>query len=347
MAHVHLISCAIISHKGKSMYIKKDTLDDLLRKILKLLLDKGKPVKSTKGSNKEYIGILLELENPLARLSRSESKGTLFSCLGELFWYMSKSDDASFIDYYIPDYGKKFSDDGGKTIYGAYGKRLFAMRKHDQVSNIIKLLKDKPSSRRAVIQLFDAEDIGSEQHRDIPCTCTLQFLVRDKKLHLIVNMRSNDAFLGLPHDIFCFTMIQEMIAKSLNTNMGSYRHFVGSLHLYDKDVEKAKKFISEGHQEKIEMPSMPNIDPFEELDKVLCYASKIRIEGKKNQNFNGVSDYWEDLLCLLLIFHFSKREFMDIDYCKEISSSVDFQNYSPIAKKRIMEAPRKINRSDL
>jgi len=40
----------------------------------------------------------------------------------------------------------------------------------------------------------------------------MQFMVRRRRLHLLTNMRSNDAFIGLPHDIFAFTMLQEIMA---------------------------------------------------------------------------------------------------------------------------------------
>lgn len=60
--------------------------------------------------------------------------------------------------------------------YTAYGSRLFNMRDaHDHIANVIALLKAKPSSRRAVIQIFDAADIAAE-HKEVPCTCMLQLL---------------------------------------------------------------------------------------------------------------------------------------------------------------------------
>src|SRR5690606_4963573 len=122
--------------------------------------------------------------------------------------YLSKSNNLDFIKYYIPPYHK--ASDDKVTIHGGYGPRLFNMNGHiNQVDNIINLLKTNPSSRRAVIQLFDAEDLLN-YHSDIPCTNTLQFTIRDDKLIMMTSMRSNDAFLGLPHDIFCFTMLQEI-----------------------------------------------------------------------------------------------------------------------------------------
>src|SRR5450759_4353018 len=116
-----------------------------------------------------------------------------------------------------------------------------------QIDNVINLLKKKSESRQAVIQLFDASDIV-EVHKDIPCTCTLQFLIRQRRLNMITNMRSNDAFLGLPHDIFAFTMLQEIIARTLGVEMGTYKHAVGSLHLYDKNRNSAQQFLDEGWQ---------------------------------------------------------------------------------------------------
>ena len=252
------------------------TLDDLLMDVYKNLLISGVEERSTKGSYVERTGVLLKLDNPLARLSRSESKGTIFSCLGELAWYLSGSNCADFISYYIPMY-KNFAEKDN-TIYGAYGPRLKKKDGlHDQIENIISLLTIKPTSRQAVIQLFDARDI-SDSFKDIPCTISLQFLLRGGNLNLYTNMRSNDAYMGLPHDIFAFTMIQEIIAKSLGCQVGTYNHFVASLHLYIKDKDKARKFIDEGFQTSLSvMPPMPS-------EKIKEQINEFLIIEKKNKN---------------------------------------------------------------
>ena len=228
------------------MHIEADTLDDLLIDVFDALISSGQENTATKGSFLERSGVLIELTNPMARLSRSETKGTIFSCLGELIWYLSGSDNGRFISYYIKLY-KNFMENDDR-IHGAYGPRLIKKDgMYDQIKNVIKLLKAKRSTRQAVIQLFDAADID-EQHLDTPCTISLQFLIRDEKLHMITNMRSNDVFKGLPHDIFVFTMLQEIIAIRLECQMGSYKHFVGSLHLYLDDIELAKQYKAEGFQ---------------------------------------------------------------------------------------------------
>jgi len=250
------------------MYLAATTLDDLLLKTFRRILQSGVRVKASKGWNTELPGVLLELTNPLARLSRTETKGTVFSCLGETLWYLAKSNELKFIEYYLKGYDK-FSDDK-KTLHGAYGPRMFRMRSGvDQIDNVIELLRRKPSTRQAVIQLFNAEDILKD-YSDIPCTCTIQFLVRKRHLHAMTYMRSNDAFVGLPHDIFAFTFLQEIFARSIGARLGTYKHAVGSVHIYDDDLVKVRKFISEGWQARIAMPEMPAGNPSKHLETSAC-----------------------------------------------------------------------------
>ena len=247
--------------------IVANTLDDLLHKVFAKVLKNGERVKATKGWNRELRGVVLELRNPLARLSRTETKGTVFSCLGETLWYLAGSNKLEFILYYIRIYGNFAEAD--ETIQGAYGPRLFAMRGHiNQIDNIIKLLRRKPSSRQALIQLFNAEDLLKD-YKDIPCTCSMQFFVRRGALDAVVYMRSNDAFLGLPHDVFAFTFIQELIARSLGLKLGTYKHMVGSLHLYEADRKKVENVF------KRRIPT-ENIDAANAIRRSLVLPAKIK-----------------------------------------------------------------------
>ncbi len=139
------------------MFISRETLDDVLLALYPLLLERSTDtVVATRGETAEIIGALIEIEQPRARLSRSETRGKLFSSLGELLWYLSRDN------------------------------RL---------------------------------DLAAIQ-KEIPCTTTLQFFVRNERLDMVTTMRSNDAYLGLPHDVFCFTMLQEIIARSLGLDIG-------------------------------------------------------------------------------------------------------------------------------
>ncbi|WP_297809593.1 thymidylate synthase [uncultured Methylophaga sp.] len=311
------------------MEIQESTLDDLLNEVYRKLLQEGVEVEASKGKNIELNSVLLVLSNPLARLSRTETRSLLFSCLGELLWYLSGSNEVSFIEHYLPSYGELASDDG-VTVHGAYGPRLTnAKGCINQIYNIIELLRTKPSSRRAVIQLFDASDLAS-YHKDIPCTCTLQFLIRNKKLNLITYMRSNDAYIGLPHDIFSFTMLQEIVARALNVDLGVYRHFVGSLHLYDEKINKAQQLLEEGYQSTlIQMPEMPMQDVWDSIYWLIKIEEQCRNGNDIRHEVRESHPYWSDLARLLLVYANKKSK----PYIEAITKDIEHDVYQVYVRK--------------
>jgi thymidylate synthase len=282
------------------MYVREDTLDDALRRVFQRLLRSPNRIKASKGSGREIVGALITINDPRARFSRTENRATLFTCLGETLWYMSGSDRLDFIEYYISNYRAFLGLAADAEITnGAYGPRLFGS--DGQIPKIIELLKSKTTdTRQAVVQVFRAEDL-KPSNKDVPCTCTLQFLPRRGALHLFASMRSNDAYLGLPHDIFAFTLIQELVARSVSLEVGQYCHAVGSLHLYDTDEARAKQYLEEGLQEKLAMPPMPSQNPWPSMEWLLRFEKSIRLKEAQQISYAGVDNYWADLARLLKI----------------------------------------------
>jgi thymidylate synthase len=285
-------------------YLFGDTLDDLMRSVIDEIREQGEHVCTSKGLTSEITGVLLELTNPRARLSKTESRGKLFSCLGQTCWYLAKSNDLAFILHYLKHYKE---DADGDLIFGGYGPRLFNWGGLNQIANVIKLLKARNTTRQAVVQLFDANDIAAA-HKEIPCTCTLQFMVRHKKLHMFTSMRSNDVLWGLPHDFFFFTILQEIIARDLGIEIGSYKHAVGSLHLYEDKTVDVKSFIEEGWQStKESMTPMPQGDPWPSISILLEAESSIRITGECDESvLDTIDPYWADLVRLLQVYAHKK-----------------------------------------
>lgn len=285
------------------MHLKAATLDDLLAQVFRAILKSKVRLTATKGANSEISGVCLELSQPRARLSRTEAKGTIYSCIGEFLWYAAKSDEVEQMTYYLPGYKKYAEPDG--TVWGAYGPRLFGGHP-SQYQTVVETLKAKATSRQAVIQLFDRVDI-LEPHADVPCTCTLQFLLRNGLLHLIVHMRSNDAYWGLPHDVFAFTMLQEVLANQLGVKLGNYKHLVGSLHVYDDFRARVDQYLNEGLQSTAAMPAMPPGDPWSEIETLIAIEALLRTEGVPGvdtaiEMAASLSPYWADLARLLAIF---------------------------------------------
>lgn len=275
------------------------SVDDLMRVAFDLLLSEGIHINPTKGGCTEIAAATFELANPRARVSRSASRGRLFSALGELCWYLSGSNRTQDIAYYV-NYYRKLDEDG--VIFGGYGPRLFSFDGVNQVEYVIQTLQCSPFSRKAVIQLFDHQDV-TEDHADVPCTCTLQYLLRNGCLSAITYMRSNDVFLGLPHDIFCFTMLQEFIARSVGAELGPYHHMVGSLHTYDNDARELEAFVAEGWQATTRvMPAMPPGDPRAGLARLLGVEHQLRTGTPPDGIDFGPEPYWADLGRLLGVY---------------------------------------------
>lgn len=183
------------------------------------------------------------VEDPTRNIvSNSIRKMPMRYAVGELAWYLSGSNRVSDISRFA----KKWADisDDGETNNSAYGWRIFDKFGFDQWQYVKELLWKDPSSRQAVIHIKDA---SNKPTKDVPCTVYLQFFIREGKLNLSVHMRSNDIWMGVPYDMFSFCFLQMLMAMELGVEVGHYTHYAGSLHMYARDYEVAKKNISEIH----------------------------------------------------------------------------------------------------
>lgn len=126
------------------------------------------------------------------------------------------------------EFGKYMNGDG---FHGAYGSRI-----RHQMLNVCTKLQKEETTRQAIVTLWDPVLDNIPDMNDYPCTIMLQFQVEDGKLCMNVVMRSNDAWLGLPYDMFQFTQLQMTLARSLGLGWGWYRHTALSMHLYQDDI---------------------------------------------------------------------------------------------------------------
>jgi thymidylate synthase len=136
-----------------------------------------------------------------------------------------------------------FSDDG-KYFFGAYGPKLHAQRWH-----VIKELKEDLFSRRAVANIWRENPMKT---KDYPCHLSCQFLVREGALNCYVAMRSSDAWLGVPYDIFNFSMWSAYILLCLgdkSLKLGCLYNTAASRHLYQSEWLGADRCL-EGFQER-------------------------------------------------------------------------------------------------
>ncbi|MCP5016172.1 MAG: hypothetical protein GY938_13010 [Ketobacter sp.] len=139
----------------------------------------------------------------------------------ESLWILDGSNDLEAIARYNKVM-RRFSDDG-KTLFGAYGPKFIS-----QLPYILETLSEDTGSRRAVFNIWRESPPPT---KDTPCTLNAQFLIRGNKLNMIVNMRSSDVWLGVPYDIFAFSMMSFKVLSELNDAHGEAWLGIGDLYI--------------------------------------------------------------------------------------------------------------------
>lgn len=124
---------------------------------------------------------------------------------------------------------------------GQYGPRM-----RGELDKAVAELQADPSSRRAVVNVWDSETDYDRRWRDRPCVSQFQLLIRDGELLMFTTMRSNDLWAGLTYDVGQMGQLQAAAASVLGVKTGLYRHRAISLHAYSTDKAKIQGVIESG-----------------------------------------------------------------------------------------------------
>jgi thymidylate synthase len=219
------------------------TLDSNYAEVLDSIIKYGDliPIKSNLGP----VETTKELSNCITRWSMADPiNGTVIRNLNyrfmfaEAYWILRGDDTADGIVPYCKPICKFLDDDNPNQFFGAYGPKVVG-----QMPYVIKTLSNDQQSRRAVLTIWRENPRPS---RDIPCTISMQFMIRKGRLNTTVYMRSSDAWLGLPYDVFNFSMISAVVCillheSGISLSLGALTIHAGSLHLYEKNLVKANK----------------------------------------------------------------------------------------------------------
>lgn len=161
----------------------------------------------------------------------------------EAYWILSGDNRVETIAPYNKNISK-FSDDG-RIFAGAYGPRIMS-----QIQYVLNKLIEDPMSRQAGLTIWTP---NPEPSKDIPCTVAIWFQVRGGLLNCHVFMRSSDIWLGLPYDLFNFSMLAHMVCSELRKSVfhsdlepGALYLTAASLHLYEIHREKLVQIINDG-----------------------------------------------------------------------------------------------------
>lgn len=224
--------------------LTKKKAQELYTPELHLLDTYGKVVGTRGRETREILDFVSVVEEPWHHCILIPSRRwNPWLAMSEALWILAgRNDTASLLPYnsHINDY----SDDGAH-MYGAYGARIFG-----QIDELIERLRKDPNDRRAVLQIWDRDDLTVES-KDPPCNNTVYFKLREEKLHMTVICRSNDIHFGLfAVNLPTFGILQEYIASRLGVGIGNQTHLSNSLHVYTDDkraVEITDRMLHTDH----------------------------------------------------------------------------------------------------
>ena len=127
-------------------------------------------------------------------------------------------------------------------------------------------------------------------------------------------------------------MIQEMMARRLEAELGEYYQYVGSMHVYDKYLPDMRAYLNEGFQQVHAMPPMPIGNPFELVPKLLEIEGRLRDGQLVEASSEMSAPYWSDVVRLLQVFWSRRRSSSKEEHVRrldEIRGELASASYKP------------------
>ncbi len=171
-------------------------------------------------------------------------KTNLTAALDEILWiWQKKSNKTSELNSHIWD--EWTGEDG--TIGKAYGYQLGVKHQYkegmfDQVDRVLFDLKNNPTSRRILTNIYTFEDL--HEMNLYPCAYSMTFNVSGNKLNGILNQRSQDMLVANNWNVVQYSMLLMMMAQVSGLEAGELVHVIADAHIYDRHIPLVKEIIA-------------------------------------------------------------------------------------------------------
>ena len=275
-------------------FISAPTFANLYYKALDLVYATPDYETSPRGMKiKECMNVVMELEDPTSNLFKCETDKSLTMPTGytkkEIALYLAAYKNVDLFGAASPFWKTIANEDG--TVNSAYGNLIFGMQdsgsEMTQYSWAVRMLQTDKDTRQAYM-LFNRPMHQFLGNKDVPCTLSEIFHIRNNKLNATTTMRSNDLVSGFVHDIPSFTLFQWLVYRILkmyvypDLELGTYTHIVYSLHLYEKDFDLTRRRLLAGFTpSSFPLPVHPGVVMNGDINKILdAKFNSIEITGK-------------------------------------------------------------------
>ncbi len=213
------------------MYIpdyKYKTIRYAQRDLLKTIIEYGEDIEETK----EICNTFVIIDNPLLYLED----------LSELVTHIAKKHMAQMMLEPNPKLEK--------TLHGRLHNFMMGFENdigddfvvsYDQISEVLKRLKENPFTKRAVLTLWSPEDTNDKY---APPWISSQLMIRDNKLIMTNYFRSCDIYNGFPFNCLGIAKLQKEIADKLSVEVGEFILHIGSAHIYKTNIDKIEQYLA-------------------------------------------------------------------------------------------------------
>ncbi len=165
------------------------------------------------------------------------------SAVDEILWIWQKK--SNNIHDLKPKIWDSWADENG-SIGKAYGYQMGVKHKYkegefDMVDRVLFDLKNNPSSRRIMTNLYNFADL--HEMALYPCAYSMTFNVVDGKLCAILNQRSQDMLAANAWNVAQYAALVMMFAQVSGLEPGELVHVIADAHIYDRHIPIVEELI--------------------------------------------------------------------------------------------------------
>lgn len=212
---------------------------ELLNKVMKEGTPKG---DRTGTGTKSIFGYQMRFDLSEGFPLLTTKKVHLKSIIYELLWFIKGDTNIKYLKEHGVSIWDEWADENGNLgpVYGAQWRHWKTPDggEIDQLSNVMRSLKENPDSRRHIVSAWNVADVDNMALP--PCHSLFQFYVADGRLSCQLYQRSADLFLGVPFNIASYALLTMMVAKVCGYAAGDFVHTLGDAHIYLNHFEQVE-----------------------------------------------------------------------------------------------------------
>lgn len=226
------------------------------------------------GSTNEHRLAEIRNEKPYNELTEKERK---------TIWTLNAENQGVALGYKDgelgPVYGKQWTKwkkiiiEPMRDFFASFCGNTFRTVEINQIENIIKEIKENPTSRRLLVSAWNVAEL--DEMALPPCHYSFQFYVDGDKLSLMWNQRSIDSACGLPFNIASYALLLHIVAYMTNKIPYELIGNLGDCHIYKNHIEGVKEQIKR----------IPHKLPTLKLPEVYCTDLDSYLKQVKTSDF--------------------------------------------------------------